>query len=69
MFKVIHKETNKVVDIYDIRYDAITGYPQFLYYEDGEWLLKSAKHFKPIGTKKKTLNESYPENYDFDAVM
>ena len=69
MFKVRHKETNEVFDVYDIRYDAISGYPQFLIYQDNQWLMKSAKHFKPIENKKKTLNESIPENYDFDAVM
>ena len=69
MFKVIYKETNKIVDIYDIRYDAISGYPQFLYYDDEQWLLKSAKHFKPIENKKKTLNESIPENYNFEVGM
>ena len=69
MFKVIHKETNEVVDIYDVRYDAISGCPQFLYYEDGQWALKSAKRFKPIEPKKKPLNESIPENYNFDTGM
>ena len=67
MFKVLHKETNKIVDIYDIRYDAISGYPQFLYYDDEQWLLKSAKHFKPIENKK-TLNES-TKNYTFEDGM
>ena len=67
MFKVIHKETSKVVDIYDIRYDAISGYPQFLYYENGQWVLKSAKHFKPIENKK-ILNES-TKNYTFEDGM
>ena len=52
MFKVKHKETNEVFDVYDIRYDAISGYPQFLIYQDNQWLMKSAKHYKPfkVGT-------------------
>ena len=57
MFKVKHKETNEVFDVYDIRYDAISGYPQFLIYEDNQWLMKSAKHYKTF--KANTLNEDY----------
>ena len=58
MFKVTRKEDNKVFDIYDIRYDAITGYPQFLIYEDNQWLLRSAKLFRPYEDFKKKLYES-----------
>lgn len=58
MFKVIRKEDEKVFDIYDIRYDAISGFPQFLIYEDNQWLLKSAKLFRPYEDKKKKLLES-----------
>ena len=25
------------------------GYPMFLIYKDGQWLYRSAKHFRPIG--------------------
>lgn len=34
------------VKVYDIRYNA-NGYPQFLIYEDNQWKLVSAKHFRP----------------------
>lgn len=47
MFKVTEKETGKVFDVYDITYDAVTGYPQFLIYKDGQWLRVSAKRFEP----------------------
>lgn len=58
MFKVTEKETRKVFDVYDITYDAVTGYPQFLIYKDGQWLRVSAKKFEP----------TYPaeEVYEFD---
>ena len=58
MVKVTRKEDNKVFDIYDIRYDAISGFPQFLIYEDNQWLMRSAKLFKPYEDKKKKLYES-----------
>ena len=34
------------VKVYDIRYNA-NGYPQILIYEDNQWKLVSAKHFRP----------------------
>jgi hypothetical protein len=37
----------KVV-VYDITYDTKDGFPQFLTYIDGQWIRKSAKHFRPI---------------------
>lgn len=46
MFKVTEKETRKVFDVFDITYDAVTGYPQFLIYKDGQWLRVSAKHYR-----------------------
>ena len=71
MFKVIRKEDEKVFDIYNIRYDAITGYPQFLIYEDNQWLLRSAKFFKPYEYKKKKLYESNQKDkeYTFEVGM
>ncbi len=56
MFKVKHKVSNSVVDVYDIHYDK-TGYPQFLIYENNQWVRVSAKHYKPF--KANTLNEDY----------
>ena len=67
MFKVIRKEDEKTFDVYNIRYDAISGYPQFLIYEDNQWLLRSAKLFKPYEDKKKKLLESNlkDKNYEY----
>lgn len=53
MFKVIDKETNLPVTVYHIRMDS-SGYPVFLVYgeedqwQNGRWLWKSAKYFKPM---------------------
>lgn len=57
MFKVKHKVSNSVVDVYDIQYDK-TGYPQFLIYENNQWVRVSAKHYKPNIDEKKKLLES-----------
>ena len=57
MFKVKHKVSNSVVDVYDIVYDK-TGYPQFLVYENNQWVRVSAKHYKPNVDEKKRLFES-----------
>lgn len=63
-FKVLEKETNKAFDVYDITYDAVTGYPQFLIYKDGQWLRVSAKHFEPAELVD-TLNiEELEEEYE-----
>ena len=67
MFKVIRKEDNKTFNVYDIRYDAISGFPQFLIYEDNQWLIRSAKLFEPHTLK--TLNESIDKNYNFEDGM
>lgn len=55
MFKVTEKETRKIFDVYDITYDAITGYPQFLIYKEGQWLRESAKKFEPYEDKDPVL--------------
>ena len=47
---VINKNDNKKYHVYDIVYDK-TGYPQFLIYKDGQWLRKSAKHFRPYNAE------------------
>lgn len=65
MFKVTRKEDKKTFDIYDIRYDAVTGFPQFLIYEDNQWLLKSAKLFKPYEDEKKKLYESNMKDKEY----
>lgn len=53
LFEVIRKDNEEsfswlssYVKVYDIRYNA-NGYPQFLIYEDNQWKLVSAKHFRP----------------------
>lgn len=45
--KVQHKETGNIYEVYDIRYDTATGYPQFLVYMNYQWVMMSAKHFFP----------------------
>lgn len=67
MFRVLEKEADKPFDVYDITYDAITGYPQFLIYKDGQWLRVSAKHYKPAELVD-TLNvEALKEQYESDS--
>ena len=67
MFKVIRKEDEKVFDVYDVRYDNTTGFAQFLIYEDTQWIIRSAKFFKPYENKKKKLFESNykDKNYEY----
>lgn len=55
MFKVTEKETSKSFDVFDITYDAITGYPQFLIYKNDQWLRVSAKKFEPCEDKDPVL--------------
>ena len=58
MFKVIHKESGTIYDVYDITYDPINSNPRFLVYASERWIDVSAKEFEPyIDKKKKTLNE------------
>ncbi len=40
-------DESRYVEVYDITYNS-NGYPLFLIYLDGQWLRKSAKHFRPI---------------------
>ena len=42
-----YKTRSQKVKIYDISYDS-AGYPLFLIYINGQWVRKSAKHFRPI---------------------
>lgn len=46
MIKVADKKTNEILEVYDIKYDK-NGYPHFLIYKNGQWLVKSAKNYKP----------------------
>ena len=56
MFKVINTDSpndKTQYTVYDIRYDN-AGYPHYLFYKDGQWFLRSAKHFKPVEKQIKT---------------
>ena len=56
MFKVRHKVSNSIHEVYDIQYDNC-GYPHFLIYENNAWVRVSAKNYKPY--KVNTLHEDY----------
>ena len=62
MFKVRHKVSNSIYEVYDIQYDDC-GHPHFLIYENSAWVKVSAKHYIPYDPKyrgmikKKILNE------------
>ena len=56
MFKVRHKVSNTVHEVYDIQYDDC-GYPHFLIYENNAWVRVSAKYYKPC--RLDALNEDY----------
>lgn len=43
---LFYKPYNRYIDVYDVTYDK-NGYPHFLVYDDEEWKLFSAKHFRP----------------------
>ena len=43
---VIEKSSGKGYTVYDITYNN-AGYPHFLIYKDGQWLVQSAKYFQP----------------------
>lgn len=75
MFRVIDKDTREPFDVYDITYDAMNGYPQFLIYEDGQWLRVSAKHYRPYEAEddpvlrllNKWETEELKKKYDSDS--
>lgn len=46
-FTVVSKSNGEYYEVYDVSYDK-KGYPHFLIYIDGEWIRKSAKHFRPF---------------------
>ena len=48
MFKLIFREINEEVIIYNVRNDNC-GFPMFLIYIKDVWVWKSAKYFKPLG--------------------
>ncbi len=46
IFTLYNKQTEQETTIYSVRNK--NGYPMFLIYEHGQWLWRSAKHFKPM---------------------
>lgn len=54
--KMVLRGTDKIVDVYDVAYDS-SGFPHFLIYENGQWVRRSAKHFRP------------PESKDFAKML
>ena len=46
-FKVFDSDNFKTYICYAVKTDS-NGYPQFLIYENNQWIWSSAKHFKPI---------------------
>ena len=46
IFTLYNKQTEQEATIYSVRNK--NGYPMFLIYECGQWLWRSAKHFKPL---------------------
>lgn len=45
MFKVIDKSKNEQKSVYAVSYKK--GYPFFTFYDNGQWITRSAKHYKP----------------------
>lgn len=43
---VKEKSSGVLYEVYDIKYNK-AGYPHFLIYKEGQWLMRSAKHFEP----------------------
>lgn len=43
----VEKKSGSFVKVYDIKTDK-SGYPKFLIYDNGQWLWKSAKHYRPL---------------------
>lgn len=46
MIKVVNKNDQKEYEVFHIRNDK-TGYPQFLIFQNNQWIYKSAKLFIP----------------------
>ena len=46
-FELFYVPEGKIVDIYSVKYDDC-GYPHFLFYNENQWITKSAKYFRPI---------------------
>ncbi len=43
---LIEKKTSTEVQVFAVSTDKC-GYPKFLIYKDGQWIWRSAKHFRP----------------------
>ena len=46
-FMVVSNVDYMTYTVFDVKYDQC-GYPLFLIHDDNQWLLRSAKHFRPI---------------------
>lgn len=47
MFTVFGERERRLFAVYDVVYDTVTGYPQFLIHDDEQWRRVSAKYYKP----------------------
>lgn len=68
--KMIYED--REVEVYDIIYDR-TGCPKFLIYDNGQWIRRSAKHFKPYTKEdKKPLNietQGWKQSLEWNDIM
>jgi hypothetical protein len=46
MFEVYEKKSNTKKTVYGVHYKK--GYPFFTFYENGQWISRSAKHYMPV---------------------
>lgn len=62
IFTIIHKDTGRIYTAYDVVQSK--GYPHFLIYEDGQWVYRSAKHFRPLKLSRSKFEKwaEDPEN-------
>lgn len=51
IFTVQDKDNGDILSVYSVRNDN-KGYPQFLIYQNNQWLWVSAKKFRPIEKHK-----------------
>lgn len=55
IFSVVHKETGMIYTVYGVAQSQ--GYAHFLIYEDGQWVYRSAKHFRPLNLSRRKFEE------------
>lgn len=54
-FPVVQKDTGLIFTVYDVVQSK--GYAHFLIYENGQWIYRSAKHFRPLKLSRKKFEE------------